>query len=298
MSWLNTHRTRTGRTLAPDVEALEERWVPSVAYLIRGSTLIISAPTTQQFAHSTIRITDNGTAGVDNVRVFAETPFAPHTAITSVVIRGGGGSEDVTYTITGPLSSSRTIDARLGGSEDSFQLNLRHGIASGSSLSARVNGGGGMDRIGFKDQGALQSGSSLQFEANGGGDIDKVVANLKGTVAAGASATFDLNGGGGDDAVRLGYGGRLDGTLQFRLNAGAGRDVAVANVVLSGGSTGTLAPSTVSGGGGADRLDFLVHDHGHAVTYNQAVNGGGGTDEVFRTSDVFPTLSEFDNVVL
>jgi hypothetical protein len=298
MNWRQMHGTQDGnKRIVPQVEALEERWVPAVNVTVHGTTMFIAAPTTGEFALERIFISDDGTNNVNNITVFAGAEFIPNVALHNVVIIGGGGSEHVTYNLNGSLQGRRTIVASLGGSDDAFQLHVQGTIGPGASLAARVFAGSGDDKITMTDKGGVAAGGTLQFFADGGSGNNRISADVQGAIAAGANVSLTLNGGPGNDVINANYLGVLTGTVQVNANGGGGSDNISATITAANGSTGQVLPGRVLGGPGNDVLTFLVRDFGSAITFNQTVNGGSGIDECFRTLNVAQFFCELDHVV-
>jgi hypothetical protein len=322
MSLLNTHRTRGTHTFIPRVEDLEERLTPICDFAVHGSTLVITAPTTSQFARSDIIIWDNGTDQVNNIKVFCEQEFVPNVAITNVAVLSGEGVEHVSYNVTRTLETPRYVFASLGGSNDSFRMNLTNGLGPAVSLSLTVNGGPGDDHIQLKsttlDPGAslrfvanggggkdviqlkassLRPGASLQFVANGGGGKDLISADVLGTIALGSSLSIRATGAAGNDFMRFHFGGILRGTVTMNSMGGPGNDFIRQSMTLAPDSTGRVIPGWILGGAGNDQIRYLVRDYGKCITFNQQVNGGLGTDEVIRTTNVRQIFCELDTVL-
>jgi hypothetical protein len=298
MDWLNTHRTRpTPPRFVPQVEGLEAREVPVANFRVQGSILIISAPTTRQFASTNILVRDNGTDRINNVVAFAEAPFFPNVAITRVVIKGGLGSEDVTYNLFNVLRSNRTIGVSLDGGVDDFAMNIRRGIDADTELTVNVDLGSQDDTFSVQSRAAIGRDAALRIVADGSLGNDKMRVDMRGTLAADALFACTMFGGAGHDSLDTFSGGVVTGSVDLYANAGQGNDRVRTDVIVSQFSTGTVTPGQVVGGSGRDRLRFVVRDFGRAITFNQLANGGPGVDVLVRTSNVFQIGCEFDNVV-
>jgi hypothetical protein len=283
----------------PGVEELEDRRVPAVNFIVQGSTLFIVSPTTPGQRSSRIVITDNGGTGPNNVTAFARQPFSPNVPITNVVVNTGRGDDRVAYNLIGNLTTTRTVTASLGSGTDHFVATIRRNLLSGSGLTITANGGGGPDNLEAVIIGSLSANSRLTVNYDGGrGDnhIRVTTASFV-NVGAGAALTENLNGNGGADRVVSEYQGLLSGTFQINELGGHGPNVLKADVEIATGSTGRILPSTVVGGPRNDLLTFIVHNRSTVPANNQFLDGGGGFDIAFRTTNVIVSNVEVDNVV-
>jgi hypothetical protein len=283
----------------PRVEALEDRRVPTCNFIVQGSTLFIVSPTTPGQVSDRILITDNGGAGPNNVTAFCAQPFFPNVPISNVVVRTGGGDDRVFYNLVGNLTTSRTVSANLGGGSDHFVATIRRNLLTNSSLGINVNGGPGPDNLEAILIGSMGTNSRLAINYSGGGGDNHIRATTASlvNVAAGAVLVENLIGNGRSDRIFGEYQGVLSGTYQINERGGSGPNNLKADIELAAGSNGQILPSTVVGGPRNDILTFLVHNRGFIPANNQFLDGGGGFDVAFRTTNVIVSHVERDHIV-
>ena len=294
--------SQTGRRarFVPAVEALEDRRVPAVNFIVQGSTLFITSPTVPGQRSSRIVITDNGGTGPNNVTAFAVQPFTPNVPISTVVVNTGRGNDRVFYNLVGNLTTTRTVDVSLGSGNDHFVATIRRNLLSGSSLTVNANGGPGNDNLEAVIVGSLAANShlALNYDGGPGGDNHIRVATASFVnVAAGAALTENLIGDGGSDVVTSEYQGLLSGTVQINERGGNGPNLMKADIELAAGSTGTVLRSSVVGGPHDDILTFLVHNRGVAPANQNFLDGDGGFNIAFRTTNVVVSHVQVDHVV-
>jgi hypothetical protein len=78
----------------------------------------------------------------------------------------------------------------------------------------------------------------------------------------------------------------MNGTVAISALGGNQPSVIVADIELSPGSTGTVGPSQIMGGERNDILTFIIHNPGTAQANNEVLDGGGGFNTAFRTTNV------------
>jgi hypothetical protein len=296
MSWQTTHRKRPdGSTVHPAVESLEDRLTPTTNFRISGGVLFIAAPTQKQFAENTIVISDNGTGGVNNITVFAETEFVPNVAINAVRVVGGAGRERVVYRLLGSLTVSRNIQVTLGEANDSFSMAVGPHSAIAAALNVTVDTGAANDRITFLSLGTIAANGSLNLTARGGAGQDRISANIQGPVAG--RLRMNLDGGLGADRIAVNYSGVVTGSIGMNIYGRRGNDNLSAKVNMLAGSTGSMIPSLMLGQQGNDRMNFIVRNAGSGRAFNQLADGGQGIDLIRRTSLVYQLNCELDNLV-
>jgi hypothetical protein len=298
---MTPHNSLAGRRarFVPGVEALEERLVPAVNFIVQGSTLFIMGPTTRRAGGQHIVITDNGGSGPNNVTAFSKQPFSPNVPIRTVVVNTTGGDDRVAYNLIGDLSTPRTLNLNLGGGSDRFVATIRRNLLTGSSLSITANGGGGPDNLQAVLIGSLGASSQLALNYDGGrsDNIIRISSASVVNVGPGASLTENLIGNGGSDRIVTQYQGVLAGNLQINAHGGHGPNTMNADIEVAAGSSGRILPSSLIGGPRDDTLTFLVHNSSGIPANNQFLDGDGGFNTAVRTSNVIVSHVARDRVV-
>jgi hypothetical protein len=170
------------RRFVPRLEALNDRWLPSVTIVTTGSigaTLQITGDDTA----NNIVITDDGTGAGITVNADGQPTWTTPVGMTiaAVVISTLGGDDTVTYNLTGPLTSTRLVSADLGKGNDSFTFNMNNVSVSGSA-------------------------TNLGIIANGGDGNDTLTLNAHGvSVAPDATMSVQLYGQAGKDTINFNY---------------------------------------------------------------------------------------------
>jgi hypothetical protein len=230
------------RRTALQLEALNDRIVPAVTFAEVNGTLTVTG---DQRAND-IEITDDGTASGVTVTV-GDTEYHPTQQISQVVVDSRGGSDTVSYNLTGDyVGTMRTVQVFLGNGKDTFTADLGHAIDSASIFALRVVGGNGKD--------------SLTVDASG---------NVAGQL------TVSLEGGNGMDDLSFNFTGELTGTLRAVADGGNGKDTIDYHVSAADTSTGTVF-AQVFGGNGKDTLGLAVE--GGTLSVDATVDGGHGKD--------------------
>lgn len=302
MSWLRTPQAGGRRgPFCPRLEALEDRCVPTANFIVTGNTLLVIAPVSRhQVENEQITITDNGTSGINNVTVSARAMFFPNVPITNVIVLTGPGSDRVTYNLAGDLSGQRTIQANLGGGNNSFSAFLRRNLLPGSSLGIAVNGGGGDDHLAATLIGNIGAGAQLNIALNGqaGNNVLDVFSASLVRVDPGASVNVGLFGAGrGTNRMLDEFFGTLNGSYTVFENGGVGPNRLFADLEVAPRSTGRVTGSLLHGGPGNDNLTFQIHVPVGFSADNQVLDGDGGFDTDTRTLNVIAFNTERDNVV-
>jgi hypothetical protein len=246
-------RSRRPGPFVPGLEALEDRCLLAVTVTANAATgqLLIRGGN----GSNHIRIMDDGTAGVNNVKVVVNhRTLLPGITVTGVVVREGAGNDTVTYNLNGTLATgtSRNVIVNLGAGANAFAAKLRAGLNSRSNLSLQVNGGPLPDNISV-------SGTSGIGIANG------------------ASLNMDLTGGGGDDTISTNYRGLLVGTINLFEEGDDGNDLLENRVTLNSGSLGSYS-AQVFGNAGDDTMTMNVRKlvASNPGTAAAVLNGGPG----------------------
>ena len=209
---------------------------------------------------------------------------ATQTNVDLLLIRCGGGKDKITYNITSAVQHDYTIDADLGGGDDSFTGNFNFDINAHHHLNIKVQGNGGNDVMTIN---ADRDNNPSGFRVGGASSCD-----------------IDLFGGAGTvDTVHENYQGDLDGTfggsviLDQLLDTG--QDFADVSAVIDAGSTGSYS-NHIEGGLTDDTIFFRIADNqGGRIAHADADAGFnfGDHDTVNHTRNVQVTNAEVDNIV-
>lgn len=274
----------------PRVEALEDRDLLAANFIVQGSTLIVTGPTSKRTNPNVqVIINDNGTDQANNITAFSQSFFIPNVPITSVVVALKAGNDHVSYNLTGTLLQTRGVSVSLGAGNDRFDGFFRQNLANGADMTLQVFGGGGDDVLNSVVVSQVNSGSDFNTFLNGGAGDDRIAVQTStfAGIAAGATYNTFLTGGGGNNALSDDYQGALNGNMQLSEVAGnSGNNAASANVIILPGSTGRFLPSTITGGPGNDLLRFVIRNFSSAVSINSIITAGGGFDSCIRTPNV------------
>jgi hypothetical protein len=159
------------RRFVPRLEVLDDRSLPSVSYVLNGSTLIV----TGDDGVNTIIISDAGTDSGIIVNGDGD-PFVATTPISAIVVQTLGGDDTVIYNLSGQLTTTRLVSVDLGRGADTFTVNLNGQTVSGAStnLGITANGDGGGDTLTLNGVGAVvapDAGLSVDFHGRAGKDF-------------------------------------------------------------------------------------------------------------------------------
>jgi hypothetical protein len=296
---MSGQRVRRGGRVLPRVEELEQRRVPTCNFIVSGSTLLIQGPVTPVRTNEHIFIFDNGSGGPNNVTAFCKAPFFPNVPISRVMVQTGAGDDRVSYNMTSNLVVPREVDVSLGAGNDQFGAMLRWNILTGGSLTLNVNGNSGNDRLEATMIGSLAANTALRlnFDGGPGSNILNVFSASFVNVGVGASVGINLTGNGFADHIFSQYQGQMNGSYSVNASGGRGVNNITADIEMAPGSTGTVLPSRLTGGPLDDTLTFVVHNPGTASSNNQSIDGRGGFDTCFRTTNVVVFSCESDTVL-
>ncbi len=290
----------------PRLEGLEDRNLLSVTVTDVGSVLRIRLDHTPGRA---VLITDDG-AG--DVTVTAGARKVTARDVTTILVRGGGPRDAVSYDLTAALGGVRTVDSQLRGGGNTFNAAV-DGLNPGAVLMVHVGGDRAQNVVNFTETGALNPGSVLLFDANGGLGADRLNASvtgnvgsgallgirlaggrsanlesiaLAGDIAAGALVALTESNGPGPDQAAVTYNGIEHGLLGVNVAGSSGADILATNLNLGQGSDGTVL-AVENGGSGNDALTLNVPvQPGDRPTVLAALNGGSGFDTCRATPNV------------
>lgn len=158
------------RRFIPRLVALDDRSLPSAAFVLTGTTLQITGDDTA----NSIVIQDDGTTAGITVVADGVTWVAP-SDVSAIVVSTLGGNDTVEYDLTGPLTTTRLVSVDLGKGADAFTVNLNQQTVSGAStnLGITASGDGGGDTLALNANGATVSPEarmSVDFSGNAGHD--------------------------------------------------------------------------------------------------------------------------------
>lgn len=139
------------RRFLPRLEVFDDRCLPSVTVSEGSGFLNI----TSDDQADKIVIKDNGTsaAGAVTVNVNGVDVWTTAEPIGVIQVIGGGGNDNVEYSLSGDLDVSRTVNAILGAGNDTFTANITNlSIASGVKLLINAFGEAGRDTFNLHTQ--------------------------------------------------------------------------------------------------------------------------------------------------
>jgi hypothetical protein len=299
-------RARSGRALL-GVEPLEDRTCLSTLS-VSGHILSITGDAS---ANSQISIRDDGHGDVTaSVRAKGVTKSISAHGVSGIVVHTGNGDDSVSYSLTGKMTTSRSITIDLGSGQDAALLNFSKGV-SASGLNVKVHDGSGTDRV-AAIFGAIHN-THLNLTSSGGSDIDLFDARFDGAITGTANVVVNAQNGAGWNGIDIGfqsniastshvavnavggknpgtihvnYQGQLDGSLVINEHAGRSGDFLASKVTLAPGSTGRLQDHLM-GGVGDDLLMLNLKDNSHRMKSVQAsVNGGAGFNLAYVSGKV------------
>lgn len=312
-SFLPRFRNRRVRRVTPAIEGLEGRQLMAAgAMRVRVQELVTDAGVELVIQGSRradiINIQDNGTSAAGNISVNIANgqAYTSTRAVTSIVVRGGLGRDQVRYDLTGTLTSARSAVIALGGGGDQFTGMITGDVATADALNLQVFGEAGDDRIDIVQTGATLSGVFFPYvEGNGGNDVLTFMSSSP--IAMGATVGPALVGGAGNDWLKAEYSGQIHGQYLYNNTLeGNGGDDKLSNVIhAQAGSFGKVGespttPAAVVGGDGNDQVlySIVVESEATVLAINSSISGGNGSDTVRRTSNVVrDTTIEDDGIV-
>jgi hypothetical protein len=193
------------------VEALEDRWCPSVTLATDNGTLFITGDETANEVRITQTDSSLFTLKVESLNGQFATRFFNSSEIKKIVAVFGAGEDKFQYVLPEGknLEHGKRVVLRLGQGDDVASLFLGgdQTLAGNTSmefiqadLKVDIYGGQGNDYI-EGDLAAIQ-GSQLLLNAWLGKGDDYLEMDLEGDVSNGAEVRVDVRGGGGGDTLQ------------------------------------------------------------------------------------------------
>ena len=210
----------------PRLEALEDRWCPSVTLQTNGPELRIQG----NAADDVISITDNG-AG--RVSVTANGKTSAFTGITQLRIDTGDGNDTIDYQLTGSTVADHLVRIDLGSGTDSVSIRARWPPTRGQDRVRRQRRQWRSNTI-TADL-AVQVTGQLKLGLQGGDGNDIITANVALAARSTGHAEAVVNGNDGDDRLTLNVTGTAASLkAQLKGDAGFDRFTATPNVQVEG----------------------------------------------------------------
>src|SRR5262249_7126976 len=120
------------------------------------------------------------------------------TGVEEIRFRGLGGDDNVTYRLSGELTTDRDVRLDLGSGNDTATIDLAAGV-NGAELRLFVNGGQDDDKVNIT-LGAVTDGD-VTLMTNLGSGNDTLQTTGTGELTGFAGAQLMAFGGGGDDTI-------------------------------------------------------------------------------------------------
>lgn len=304
---------RNRKQVAPNLESLEGRQLLTAAasqpLVTEGSAngvpILLVTGTNKA---DVINITDNGTDAVGNITLTFGNgqTYTSKTGVSLVQVQSKGGNDQVSYTLTGDLVVTRTIQVSLGAGNDQFTADIPANINNPDGLNIEAYGNAGNDTMDVKQSGATLAGTFYPYLEGDAGNDRLTYAGI-GTIAAGASVSPAFSGGAGNDSITSNYMGQINGNYIYNLSmdGGAGNDTLTNTIQVGANSTGTVGtssavPAIVEGGNGNDKITYAIFVDPTATQAQifASAFGGAGKDTVQQTSNVQNDATNENDTVL
>ncbi len=239
----------------PQLEALEERWVPTTVQLqghvlhIQGNNRANVVSILQDDAANTVTVTyDRG--GTTRTAVYSSNQ------VTRIEADLGARADRLNYDLGSNFTRRKDVRVQTGDGNDQVRMNMgqvllgpdgqpllgpngpQYGMIQ-APLDIDVHAGRHADRV-FVDLGPVQS-ATVNVKADLGRDNDELFAGAWGDLSGTANVAFDAHGQDGDDVMR--FAGRYDVIhREFNLEIGA---QAVMTVDMDGGEGSDLVRASL-----------------------------------------------------
>ena len=252
------------------LEALEQRQCLSVTVATVGTELRITGDADDD----TIDIVDSGAGHID-VTGLGGAVLGAGDAIQRIRLNSGDGSDTVSYALSGPLTTPRTLIFRLGdGDTNSATFDLSAGINANLRIDAA--GGDGEDTLGVTL--GVITDADVQVKLDGKDNNDTLTVSSVSGVAGLAedggtdSVNVDLLGGRGDDTLSASLAAAANVHLDVDMDGGSGDDDM--SLIVTG--TGAAEATTLASGSIGRQSFEACADPGVYVD----MNGGSGDDVI------------------
>ncbi len=317
--------SRSARRFRPAFEPLEPRLCLSSSHALPQSVTVTgtSLKVSDIVAKDTILISDDGAGTIAAAILRGSKVVASGfgSGITQITVDANGYKQSLSYSLTGVLTNTETINVSLDQPSEKARLDFSPG-ASGATLALRVDANAGESRVtevfGSLDnatvivRGAYVGGhnvfdatvggsltaSNLLFSFRGGGaGTNTLGLHMTGDIDA--SSLFGANIGGGHvglDQITFDYAGVVSGQLILNMHGGGYKETMTANVTAAEGSTGSVTATMTGVSGDHKRLTMNVID-------NSGGDGNPGTlaelnPQIIDHNARFDKITATDNVLI
>ena len=282
------------KTIAPRLETLNDRTLPSTASLTGGVLTITGTNLNDVIVVKTVNNTISIVGTPITVGATTKTSV-PKGDVTSIVVNSLAGNDNVNLaavTVPATIDGGAGNDKLTGGqAADSILGGIGNDIIFGVAGNDTIDGGDGNDVL---------TGDAGNDSIIGGIGNDTLIGGIGNDTLAGVTGDDNLAGGIGDDSLTGGDGNdRINGNAgNDQLTGDAGNDTIIGdlgNDVLTGGDgndalDGGLGNDSLSGLAGTDNLlggegiDILTGGDGNDFLdgglANDSVNGEAGNDTI------------------
>ena len=301
---------KAGGVFVSPMERLENRLLLAWSWgLTNPGSLAIRGDQTA----GTLAITDDGNGRI-SFRVDGQARQQKFTGISSVVVRAGGGNDQVSYNLAGDLRTSRRIDIDLGTGNDSLELTAS-GRRMYSPLTMIGRGGSGNDTLEYNFTNVMISSvlptDAISLNMLGGDGNDQIQGEM--TIASGnpGAVASTLNGGSGNDHLIFKASPKLmpaaakaaaaadqpDYQLKLQVMGGAGNDDIDVDLDKAAGSMGQDSVK-IDAGAGDDSISITQTRRRGVATVEDAhkkwidilAYGGQGNDELSAAMGIDPAV--------
>jgi hypothetical protein len=273
-----------------ELEALENRRVPSCTVFQRGATLYVLG---DRFDNR-VMITETGDNAV-HVECDADRP-ADFTGVNKIILQTGAGQDYVSLKAAPDSTAPIALDADLGLSDDEADLTCsgpaKISFGNGDDVGIIVvdgrpgTAGPGLDlNWGAGDDAGIIIINSLPAgtaNVRGGDGADEVGIIVVDGVPAGASQKVNVYGDRGDDHTEVEVGGPVAGLLGIEYHGGDGADDA-GIIVIDGLPVSGSLEVNFHGDRGDDKLHLEADDLAVAGRFSSNFLGGAGHDDLAAT---------------